>query len=67
MNEYINRITPQYMDNLSKVTNGEWTLQQWYEYCSVVLGELMLLNKDMFERLKVSGSRGMSRREALIK
>jgi hypothetical protein len=52
MNEYITKITPQYMENLAKATNGDWTLQQWYEYCSVVLGELMLLNKDVFERLK---------------
>jgi hypothetical protein len=51
-NEYIQQIAPQYYENLDKVTRGDWTLSQWYDYCSVVLGEIMLLNKDVFERLK---------------
>jgi hypothetical protein len=52
MNEYIQQIAPQYQENLDKVINGEWTLQQWYDYCSVILGEIMLLNQDVFIRLK---------------
>ncbi len=41
MNKYINEIEPQYKENLHKVATGTWTLQQWYEYCTVVLGDLM--------------------------
>ncbi len=52
MNEYIQQIAPQYQENLDKVTKGEWTLQQWHDYCSVILGEIMLLNQDVFIRLK---------------
>jgi hypothetical protein len=52
MNEYIQQIAPQYQENLDKVTSGEWTLEQWYEYCSVILGEIMLQNQDVFIRLK---------------
>ena len=42
----------QYFTNLRKFENDEWTSQQWYDYCSVVLGELMEEHKDVFIRLK---------------
>ena len=47
-----NEMIEQYFANLRKFENGEWTSQQWYDYCSVVLGELMEEHKDVFIRLK---------------
>ena len=31
----------QFYINFEKFKNDEWTNQQWYDYCSVVLCELM--------------------------
>lgn len=42
----------QYYENLEKFSRNEWTNQQWYDYCTVLLGELMEEHKDVFIRLK---------------
>ncbi len=42
----------QYFTNLRKFENDQWTSQQWFDYCSVVLSELMEEHKDVFIRLK---------------
>ena len=42
----------QYFTNLRKFENNQWTSQQWYDYCSVILGDLMNEHKDVFIRLK---------------
>lgn len=39
--DYVNSIEEQYKENLWKVNVGVWTIQQWYEYCTMVLGDLM--------------------------
>jgi hypothetical protein len=49
MNE---QLIEQYFTNLEKFKKDKWTSQQWYDYCSVVLGELMEEHKDVFIRLK---------------
>jgi hypothetical protein len=45
-------IIEQYYINLRKFENDEWTSQQWYDYCTSVLCELMEEHKDVFIRLK---------------
>lgn len=52
MNE---QMIQQYFENLQKFSNNEWTSQQWYNYCTMVLGELMEEHKDIFIRLKNRG------------
>jgi len=42
----------QYYTNLIKYQNDEWTLDQWSDYCTMVLGVLMEEHKDVFIRLK---------------
>jgi hypothetical protein len=42
----------QYYINLRKFERDEWTSQQWYDYCTMVLGELMNEHQDVFIRLK---------------
>lgn len=42
----------QYFTNLRKFENDQWTSQQWFDYCFVVLSELMEEHKDVFIRLK---------------
>jgi hypothetical protein len=42
----------QYYIMLEKFSRDEITQQQWYDYCTVVLGEMMLEHKDVFVRLK---------------
>lgn len=49
MNE---QMIKEYFINLRKYENNEWTSEQWYNYCTVVLGELMNEHKDIFIRLK---------------
>lgn len=49
MNE---QLIQQYYQNLNKFSNGEWTSQQWYDYCTFVLGTLMEEHKEVFIRLK---------------
>jgi hypothetical protein len=49
MNE---QMIEQYFINLRKFENNEWTSQQWYDYCAMILGELMNEHKDIFIRLK---------------
>ncbi len=44
--------TDQYYTNLIKFENGEWTLQQWQEYCTAVLEVIMEENKGLFIQLK---------------
>jgi hypothetical protein len=44
----------QYYLMLEKLERDEITLQQWYEYCTMMLGVLMEENKDVFTRLKNS-------------
>jgi hypothetical protein len=41
-----------YWDGLEKVNKGEITLQQWYDICTKLLGDIMEANKDVFVRLK---------------
>ena len=44
MNEiqaYVDSIEEQYKHNLWKVSMGVWTSQQWSDYCTMVLGDLM--------------------------
>lgn len=44
MNEiqtYVDSIEEQYKENLWKLNIGVWTNQQWYDYCAMVLGDLM--------------------------
>jgi hypothetical protein len=52
MNE---QMIQQYFENLQKFSNNEWTSQQWYDYCTMVLGQLMEEHKDVFIRLKNRG------------
>lgn len=47
-----NETIEQYYINLRKFENDEWTSEQWYDYCTMVLGELMNEHKDVFIRLK---------------
>lgn len=47
-----NETIEQYYINFRKFENNEWTNQQWYDYCTMVLGELMNEHKDVFIRLK---------------
>ena len=42
----------EYYTNFRKMENDEWTNQQWGDYCTMVLGELMEEHKDVFIRLK---------------
>jgi len=49
MNE---QLIEQYYINLRKFETNEWTSQQWYDYCAMILGELMEAHKDVFIRLK---------------
>ena len=42
----------QYFENFIKLEKGEWTLQQWYDYCSKILCELMDEHSEVFVRLK---------------
>jgi hypothetical protein len=46
------QIINQYYDMLEKLEGNEISLQQWYEYCTMILGVLMEENKDVFTRLK---------------
>jgi len=44
MNEiqtYVNSIEGEYKENLWKLNIGVWTNQQWYDYCALVLRDLM--------------------------
>ena len=41
MEQYIKDNFEQYTTNLEKVNNGEWTLQQWSDYCSWLLCQIM--------------------------
>ena len=36
-----NELIEQYYINLHKLEKGEWKPEQWYDYCTMVLGELM--------------------------
>jgi hypothetical protein len=49
-------LTPQraeeYAENFRKYENNEWSCQQWTEYCTMLLAELMEANKDVLIRLK---------------
>jgi len=47
-----NETIEQFYINFEKFKKDEWTSQQWYDYCSVVLCELMEEHKDVFIRLK---------------
>jgi hypothetical protein len=47
-----NKLIKQYYIMLEKYEHGEITPQQWYEYCTMILGVLMEENKDVFVRLK---------------
>ena len=47
-----NETIEQYYINFEKFKNDEWTAQMWYDYCSVVLCELMEEHKDVLIRLK---------------
>jgi hypothetical protein len=38
---YIDSIEEQYKENLWKMNIGIWSNQQWYDYCTMVLGDLM--------------------------
>ena len=49
MNE---KYVEQYYTMLEKFVKDEINQQQWYDYCTVVLGELMEEHKDVFVRLK---------------
>jgi hypothetical protein len=42
----------EYAENFRKYQNNEWGCQQWADYCTMVLGELMNEHKDIFIRLK---------------
>jgi hypothetical protein len=42
----------QYFKNFIKLEKGEWTKEQWYEYCSKILCQLMDKHSDVFVRLK---------------
>jgi len=39
--QHLDQIEAQYSENLQKVASGAWTYQQWYDYCTVALGDLM--------------------------
>ena len=43
LQQYVDGIEAQYKENLWKVNIGVWDLQQWYDYCTAVLGDLMLI------------------------
>jgi hypothetical protein len=45
-------IIKQYYDMFEKFERDEITSQQWYDFCSVILGEIMEEHKDVFIRLK---------------
>jgi hypothetical protein len=47
-----NELIEQYYINLHKLEKGEWKPEQWGDYCTMVLGELMEEHKDIFIRLK---------------
>ena len=47
-----NETIEQFYINFRKFENDEWTSEQWYDYCTMVLGELMNEHKDVFIRLK---------------
>ena len=42
----------EYAENFRKYQNNEWGCQQWVDYCTMLLGELMEANKDVLIRLK---------------
>ena len=42
LKQHIDKIEAQYAENLQKVAAGTWTYQQWYEFCTVALGDLMV-------------------------
>ena len=46
------QLIEEYFENLEKVSKNQWTNQQWYDYCTAILGELMEEHKDVFIRLK---------------
>ena len=41
LKQLLDQIETQYAENLQKVAAGSWTYQQWYDYCTVALGDLM--------------------------
>jgi hypothetical protein len=41
LKQHIDKIEAQYIENLQKVAAGSWTYQQWYDFCTVALGDLM--------------------------
>jgi hypothetical protein len=45
-------ITNQYYTMLEKFERDEITQQQWYDFCAMILGDLMEQHKDVFVRLK---------------
>jgi hypothetical protein len=47
-----NELIEEYYKNLRKYENNEWSCQQWTDYCTMVLGELMLEHKDIFIRMR---------------
>lgn len=42
----------EYFTNFIKFEKGEWTKEQWYDYCSDILCQLMDEHSDVFVRLK---------------
>ena len=42
LKQQIDKIEAQYVENLQKVAAGSWTYQQWYDFCTVALGDLMV-------------------------
>lgn len=42
----------EYAENFRKYENNEWSCQQWTDYCTMLLAELMEANKDVLVRLK---------------
>jgi hypothetical protein len=42
LKQQIDKIEAQYAENLQKVAAGSWTYQQWYDFCTVALGDLMV-------------------------
>jgi hypothetical protein len=45
----------EYIDMLTKLQQGIISEQQWMEYCSVLLSEVMEANKDVYIRMKERG------------
>ena len=44
----------EYYTNFLKYENKAWSSQQWYDYCTMILGELMKEHNDVYFELKES-------------